>query len=451
MTTSNPPTAAQTARPALGPIPALRARWDRLDLRLRLVVIILALVGLCAGIQFVFLTARTQWSTQTVAAAPPLCGTWQVTSGTLKGPDPLAEFRLGGVAALANNDVWVVGNTVTGDGDPETPDETPLTLFAHWTGSGWNGMQGNERSSPEIYQLRSGTGGLYIHLNTALGLAPDDVWALGESTRGSLALHWDGQAWSIVPSENVGSSGYRTYLYDAVAVDKTDLWAVGSSYDHHTPFIVHSTGQNWTSAFHYTTPATVTVELEGVTAAGKDNLWAVGYNDTGTLVMRSQGADWAVVPSPNRCQGHNYLKGVAAAAAGDIWAVGGCKEDANTVNALYQPLITHWDGTAWSLVPAPGAIDQLPDALLTDVTALAKNDVWAVGSYQGGALLLHWDGTAWTGSTLPLTNAGQVFTAGQMAIAGPDDLWLVGGLGAPNQPPTTGIAARFNRAACAGP
>jgi hypothetical protein len=453
MTTINPPSdAAPSARPAGGArLRPLRARWDRLDGRVRLILVVFGLVLLCGAIQFIFLTARTQWSTQTVAGTPPICGTWQITSGTLKGPDPLAEFQLGGIAAPAHDDVWVVGNSVTGDGAPDTPDETPLTLFAHWNGSGWEGMPGNERSSPEIYQLRSGTGGLYIHLNTALALAKDNVWALGESTRGSLAVHWDGQAWSMVPSANAGSSGYRTYLYDSVAVDTNDLWAAGSSYDHHTPFIVHSTGQDWAAMYHYTTPATVTVELLGITAAGKDNLWAVGYNDTRTLVMRPVGDDWTVVPSPNRCGGHNVLRGVAAAAADDVWAVGGCKEDANTVDAPYQPLITHWDGTAWTLVPVPAAVDALPDALLTDVTALAPDNAWAVGSYQDGALLLHWDGSAWTGSTLPSPDPAQAFTAGHLAAVSPDTIWLVGGLGAPNQPPTTGIAARFRPAACAGP
>jgi hypothetical protein len=448
MTTINPPSNAQPVRPAAGPISTLRARWRKLDLRVRLILGLFGLLIACGLINFIFLTPRSQWSMQTVAAGPPLCGTWQIASGTLKGPDPLAEFQLGGVAALANDDVWAVGNTVTGDGDPETPDETPLTLFAHWNGSNWDAAQGDEHSSPEIYQLRSGTGGLYIHLSTALGLARDDVWALGESTRGSLALHWDGHAWSIMPSENVGSSGYRTYIYDAVATAKDDLWAVGSSYDHHTPFIIHSTGQTWGSVFHYTTPATVTVELQGITAAGKGNLWAVGYNDTATLIMHPDDEGWKVVPSPNRCGGHNVLRDATAAAADDIWAVGGCKEDANTVDARYQPLIEHWDGTAWSIVPAPGTIDQLPDALLTDVTALAKDDVWAVGSYQGGALLLHWDGKAWTGSTLPSPDPAQAFTAGHMAVVGSDTIWLVGGLGAPARPPITAVAARFSRAAC---
>ncbi len=446
MTTRNP---ARPARPATGPIPLLRARWRKLDLRVKIVLGLGVVVLAYALINFIFLTVHAGWSTQTVAAAPPLCGTWQVTTGTLRAPDPLAEYRFGGIAALGKDDVWAVGDSITGDGQPDTPDETPLSLLAHWDGSNWNRIDGGERANPEIYQLRTGTGGLYIELNAALAQAKDDVWAVGESTKGSLVVHWDGQAWSMMPSENVGSSGYRTYLYDVAAAAKDDLWAVGSSFDHHTPFIVHSTGQAWASAFHYTTPATVTVELQGVTAAGAGNIWTVGYTGTNTLVMHSAGTDWQVVASPNRCGGHNTLRGVAAAGADDVWAVGGCKEDVTTVDAPPQPLIEHWNGTAWSLVPAPATIDQLPDALLTAVAALAPDNVWAVGSYRGGALLLHWDGTAWTGSTLPNADPAQEFTAGHLAVVSPDESWLTGATGAPNKPPTAAIAARFTRAACA--
>lgn len=446
MTTQNP---ASPARRVAGPIPTLRARWRKLDLRLK---IVLGLVGIALAwwlINLIFLTPHAEWSTRTVAATPPLCGTWQVTTGTLRGPDALAEYRFGGITALGSNDVWAVGDSITGDGKPETTDETPLALLAYWNGSNWDRIDGGERVNPEIYQLRTGTGGLYIELNAALAQAKDDIWAVGESTKGSLVVHWDGQAWSMVPSANAGSSGYRTYIYDLAATAKDDLWAVGSSFDHHTPIILHSTGQAWESAFHYTTPATVTVELQGVTALDKDNIWTVGYTDTRTLVMRPTGDDWQVVASPNRCGGHNALRDVAGAAADDVWAVGGCKEDATTaVGVPSQPLLEHWDGTAWTLGTLPAAIDQLPDALLTDVTAIAKDNVWAVGSYQGGALLLHWDGTAWTGSTLPNADPAQAFTAGHMAVVSPDEIWLAGASGAANKPPTAAIAARFNRAAC---
>jgi type II secretory pathway component PulM len=73
MTTMNPPSDAQPARPATGArLRPLRARWNRLDGRVRLIVIVFGLVLLCGAIQFIFLSARTQLSTQTVAGTPPI-------------------------------------------------------------------------------------------------------------------------------------------------------------------------------------------------------------------------------------------------------------------------------------------------------------------------------------------------------------------------------------------
>ncbi|HEX9311780.1 MAG TPA: hypothetical protein VGA30_02995, partial [Actinomycetota bacterium] len=46
--------------------------------------------------------------------------------------------------------------------------------------------------------------------NDVLESSSSDVWAVGDSGSLTLSEHWDGSAWSIVPSANPG-----------------DLWAVG--------------------------------------------------------------------------------------------------------------------------------------------------------------------------------------------------------------------------------
>ncbi len=84
---------------------------------------------------------------------------------------------------------------------------------------------------------------------------------------------------------------------------------------------------------------------------------------------------WNVVSSPNIGTGHNYLEAVAAVAATDIWAVG-------SVYGHFphaQTLIEHLERPGWQLVPSPGISSQIA-AYLHGVTALASNDVWAVGS-----------------------------------------------------------------------
>ena len=57
-------------------------------------------------------------------------------------------------------------------------------------------------------------------------MAGNDAWAVGEYLDGSgpnrtLAEHWNGTSWSVVPSPN-------GYLYGVAAVTANDVWAVGT-------------------------------------------------------------------------------------------------------------------------------------------------------------------------------------------------------------------------------
>src|SRR6266542_3646445 len=80
--------------------------------------------------------------------------------------------------------------------------------------------------------------------NEQAGLAivgSDDIWAVGRYNSGrpptvtgrdTLALHWDGIAWAIVPTPNPIWSGADFFtLEDASAVSPTDVWSVGYAED----------------------------------------------------------------------------------------------------------------------------------------------------------------------------------------------------------------------------
>jgi hypothetical protein len=61
-----------------------------------------------------------------------------------------------------------------------------------------------------------------------------------------------------------------------------------------------------------------------------------------------------------------------------------------------RPLALHWDGSTWSNSPVPGT------GMLRKVRAVAPGNVWATGTYYNASaqlyqtLLVHFDGTAWT-------------------------------------------------------
>jgi len=90
------------------------------------------------------------------------------------------------------------------------------------------------------------------------------------------------------------------------------------------------------------------------------------------------------------------LNAVSATSPTDAWAVGsaGHRNKADTL------LIVHWDGVSWKQVTVP----HFPYGILYAVTAVSKNDVWAIGMNETRvpgylepppALVLHWNGTVW--------------------------------------------------------
>ena len=70
-----------------------------------------------------------------------------------------------------------------------------------------------------------------------------------------------------------------------------------------------------------------------------------------------------MVPNP----GQTALQGVTAVAANDVWAVG-------TPAAGGGDIIEHWDGTAWSTVAAPIANANGGGISLRAVTAVSATD-----------------------------------------------------------------------------
>ncbi len=65
------------------------------------------------------------------------------------------------------------------------------------------------------------------------------------------------------------------------------------------------------------------------------NAWAVGNilsanGNAQTLIEQFSGTSWGAVSAPSPGSGDNFLGGAAATPAGDVWAVGGYSNKANT-------------------------------------------------------------------------------------------------------------------------
>jgi hypothetical protein len=218
-------------------------------------------------------------------------------------------------------------------------------------------------------------------------------------------------------------------------ISSTDIWAVGNSLsgDVRSTLIEHWDGTRWSVVPSPNGPEPINW-LTGVSAVSADDVWAVGFTNDGngfqgrsfTLTMHFDGTSWQVVPSPNpvpdpnpgNYDPTNELYAVHAIAANDVWAVG------HTLTfTLEQTLALHWDGTSWSNVPTPHPSRY---SRLRSVDAAASDDVWAIGEItrQGKqrTLTQHFDGTSW--QSVPSPNEGlTVDYMSDVSVAAPDDVW----------------------------
>jgi hypothetical protein len=219
-------------------------------------------------------------------------------------------------------------------------------------------------------------------------------------------------------------------LYGVVALAPNNVWAVGTENYPGRGLIEHWDGTSWTATY-----LQFAALLRGVAAVSPRQIWAVGqrygrtnpFGDT-TLTMRFNGSTWSRVPSPNPLSGNsndqNWLTSVSAVAANDVWAVG--RYGNHDGGPLDQTLIEHWNGARWTVVPSPDPGGSSQDNDLWGVAAVATADVWAVGGVgafldpdSSSPLALHWDGASWTQASIPAPTVGELLgVAAEPAGAG---------------------------------
>jgi hypothetical protein len=322
-------------------------------------------------------------------APAPGCGAWSIVPSANPGS---ADHALWDVEAKAADDAWAVGYYRHDDG-------WPRTLTEHWNGTQWTTID-----SPAPNRGSE--------LNSVSALASNDVWAVGYRVAGTaqtLVTHWDGASWSEVPSPNVGACA--NWLTSVRALSPNNVWAVGYYY------LCDGTSQTltmqWDGSAWNVVPSpnmgSNDNELYGITANAWTDIWAVGYyvNTDGveqTLILHWNGLSWSVVPSPSvGAIGNNRLYAVSSVSSSDVWAVGHY-----LLGTAAQTLTLHWDGTDWTHVPAPnpGSSGNYLRGLEAEVNAVGQTEAWAVGYHSSGGLAetlaLHWDGSDW--SVMPTSN-----------------------------------------------
>jgi hypothetical protein len=297
------------------------------------------------------------------------------------------DLHVSDLAAVSSDDAWAVGYFDDESGGPNV-----LTL--HWDGTAWANVPA------------PGTDKRFNSFTAVAATASNDVWAVGNwatgSAGGTLVEHWDGDAWTIVPSPDsdpeplIGAS--YSWLSGVAALATNDVWAVGSAQNvspagPSNTLVEHWDGTAWTIVPSPDVPADTGDaydHLSSVAAASPNDIWAVG--DYGVkvvewhavpqhaLIEHWDGTEWTVAQSPP-VEGQKVVRygdwarvgaffAVAAVSSDEVWAAG-TTGDPTAPDAL----IELWDGTGWTQVESP-----IAGASLFNAAVGPNGDVWAVGS-----------------------------------------------------------------------
>lgn len=181
-------------------------------------------------------------------------------------PGPGANDQLTSVTATSGGDVWAVGDFLS-----NTQVSTVSTLIMHWDGTSWKQVD-SPNPEPDIINRLTGVS----------ATSPNDAWAVGFFANGTadqtLILHWDGTSWTQVPSPNPFEDDN---LAGVAATSAGSAVAVGSGQTaakrgRGVTLALRWDGTAWTQA------PSIQVSngdsLSGVASISSTEAWAVGFS-----------------------------------------------------------------------------------------------------------------------------------------------------------------------------
>lgn len=224
-------------------------------------------------------------------------------------------------------------------------------------------------------------------------------------------------AWHQIPVDSL--------LLDIDVSGPGDGWAVGESFniDDGTTdgLVVHFDDADFQTM---PVPSDKSLDLQGVAALAPDDVYAVGGTSARHqkgVVFHYDGQTWSPQSVPLPPKSDSHLNSISAVSSTDIWTAGFYyKRDGDQKN-----LIFHYDGTAWTNVPAPSPRKNYNDILAID--GLDANNAWAAG-FKGYSTLMvmSWDGTEWHEVRLPRSIRRHDGNFNAVDVVSPTEQWFFG-------------------------
>jgi hypothetical protein len=239
--------------------------------------------------------------------------------------------------------------------------------------------------------------------------------------------HFDGKSWSKVEDVEligtiVGKGKVTAEVLNGIsALSADDIyasgWILAADGNLFVSFFEHWDGKKWSLVGHLDLKKQAWIY--GVSALSHNDVWAVGFVD-GISGIGGQaqafhwdGTKWTLFnTAPPAC--YCALFAVTAIAPNDVWAVG---KQINTKKQTSVPIAEHWDGHKWSLAKVPDPSTNHDTAESNEflaVAAVSSKSVWAGGVYDAqdgfsSAFVEHWDGSKWNLESLPPCHRCGVF------------------------------------------
>lgn len=306
-------------------------------------------------------------------------------------------------------------------------------------------------------------------------LSACNVWVAGFTDddtvgRRTLIEHWNGSAWTVVPTPHPGG---RSLLTSIRAISPVSIWAAGEFDDGPNPgltdkpLILHYNGHTWTKVGTPSIDPAGDSGLNWVRPVTATDIWAVGSDFsnvhapvTKAIILHSAGTAWQRSRLPKLAAPNSELFGVAGNSARDAWAVGDTfskailgpihvsRAGAHSLGGDRHTLILRWNGTAWKPVKSPSPA---PDSTLSAVGTVGPASAWAVGFTEardgsGKALALRWNGHAWTTVPTPAGPRGALRELNGVYAISARNAWAVGGDIAPGFTGEQAIVLHWNGA-----
>jgi hypothetical protein len=306
---------------------------------------------------------------------------WSEVAGPWRGPATDGDDLLLGVSC-----VTATACTAVGTYDDERNGKEDHALIESWNGTTWSVVPSPNPGSEGA--VLSAVSCVSATACTAVGDYAGMMVIGGKRVFADRALieSWNGTAWSVARSPNPRSYGVN--LYGVSCVSATACTAVGwySNGSNIPRTLIESwNGTAWSLVpSRDVGPPSSSNYLYGVSCTSPTACFAVGWWDNSVapyktftnLIESWNGTSWSVVRSPDPGFGDS-LDSVSCVSATACTAVGTYGGDGGDLD---ETLIVTWNGTSWSLVPSPNPVGNDDDNLL-GVSCDSPTDCTAAGFY----------------------------------------------------------------------